>query len=153
VGRMFGAGKTVHPRSSRLLRQHGHGHSMRNLSTPKPTRGRPKAEAPKVPVTLRVDPDVLAAYKASGPGWQTRMNEVLRKGQPKPPVYDRKKTPNRYLSLADFMTDRFGPMAIPVKRMGTKRCKELRERRHTPVRQADFYREGRGSRASGRSSL
>ena len=44
-------------------------------------RGRPagtvKADA-KVSTTLRVDPDVLAAFKASGKGWQTRLNEVLR---------------------------------------------------------------------------
>ncbi|MCJ2133356.1 BrnA antitoxin family protein [Methylobacterium sp. J-026] len=42
--------------------------------------GRPKAEAKAVPVSLRVPPDVLAAYKAGGPGWQTRMNEALAAG-------------------------------------------------------------------------
>ena len=40
--------------------------------------GRPKAESPKVPVTMRVDADVLEAIKASGAGWQTRVNQVLR---------------------------------------------------------------------------
>jgi uncharacterized protein (DUF4415 family) len=45
-------------------------------------RGRPKAEAPKVAVKIRVAPDVLAAYQAGGPGWQTRMHEALRKGAP-----------------------------------------------------------------------
>ena len=44
-------------------------------------RGRPagtvKADA-KVSTTLRVDPDVLEAFKASGKGWQTRVNDVLR---------------------------------------------------------------------------
>ena len=44
-------------------------------------RGRPagtvKADA-KVSTTLRVDPDVLAVFKASGKGWQTRVNDVLR---------------------------------------------------------------------------
>ena len=40
--------------------------------------GRPKAESPKVPVTMRVDADVLEAIKASGAGWQTRVNELLR---------------------------------------------------------------------------
>ena len=29
-------------------------------------------------VSLRVDPDVLAALRASGPGWQTRVNALLR---------------------------------------------------------------------------
>lgn len=32
----------------------------------------------KVPTTIRVDADVLAGLKASGRGWQTRVNEVLR---------------------------------------------------------------------------
>ena len=40
--------------------------------------GRPKVEQPKVPVTMRVDADVLEALKASGTGWQTRVNQVLR---------------------------------------------------------------------------
>ena len=39
--------------------------------------GRPKAADKAVPVSLRVPPDVLAAFKAAGPGWQTRMNEAL----------------------------------------------------------------------------
>lgn len=41
-------------------------------------RGRPKSAAPKVAVKLRLDPDVLDAFKAAGPGWQTRMNAALR---------------------------------------------------------------------------
>jgi uncharacterized protein (DUF4415 family) len=40
--------------------------------------GRPKKEAAKLPVSLRLDPDVVAAYKAGGAGWQTRMGQVLR---------------------------------------------------------------------------
>ena len=32
----------------------------------------------KAPISLRVDPEVLDWYKASGPGYQTRMNAVLR---------------------------------------------------------------------------
>jgi uncharacterized protein (DUF4415 family) len=31
-----------------------------------------------VRVSLRVDGDVLAAFKATGPGWQTRINALLR---------------------------------------------------------------------------
>ena len=41
--------------------------------------GRPKAAAPKELTTLRLDPDVLAHFRATGPGWQTRINEALRK--------------------------------------------------------------------------
>lgn len=42
-------------------------------------RGRPVAANTKVKVMLRIDPDVVEAYRGSGPGWQTRMNEALRK--------------------------------------------------------------------------
>ena len=47
-------------------------------------RGRPAMEHPKAPVKLRIDQDVLAAYRATGARWQTRMNEVLRQHMPKP---------------------------------------------------------------------
>ena len=42
-------------------------------------RGRPKAAVNKISTTIRLDPDVLAAFKADGPGWQTRINQALRK--------------------------------------------------------------------------
>ena len=32
----------------------------------------------KVSTTLRLDPEVLAAFKAEGPGWQSRINDALR---------------------------------------------------------------------------
>ena len=41
-------------------------------------RGRPKASSRKVPVTLRLDADIVDAFRAEGPGWQTRMNDALR---------------------------------------------------------------------------
>jgi uncharacterized protein (DUF4415 family) len=41
-------------------------------------RGRPKAATTKEAVKLRLDADVLAALRASGDGWQTRVNETLR---------------------------------------------------------------------------
>lgn len=40
--------------------------------------GRPRLACPKAPLTMRVDVDVLDAFKATGPGWQTRINAVLR---------------------------------------------------------------------------
>jgi len=46
-------------------------------------RGRPKSDNPKVAVSLRLPPDVLAQWKASGAGWQTRMAESLRQHAPK----------------------------------------------------------------------
>ena len=42
-------------------------------------RGRPKLATTKTQVSVRLDPDVLAALRASGPGWQARLNQVLRK--------------------------------------------------------------------------
>ncbi|WP_317151415.1 BrnA antitoxin family protein [Sphingopyxis indica] len=41
--------------------------------------GRPKADKTKVAVSIRLDPEVLEAFKAGGPGWQSRMNRALRK--------------------------------------------------------------------------
>jgi uncharacterized protein (DUF4415 family) len=40
--------------------------------------GRPRAENPKQAVKLRIDADVLAKFRESGPGWQTRINGILR---------------------------------------------------------------------------
>jgi uncharacterized protein (DUF4415 family) len=42
-------------------------------------RGRPKASTPKISTTLRLDPDVLAHFRATGPGWQSRINAALRR--------------------------------------------------------------------------
>ena len=42
-------------------------------------RGRPAVEKPKRQISLRLDPDVIDAFKATGKGWQGRINEVLRK--------------------------------------------------------------------------
>jgi uncharacterized protein (DUF4415 family) len=42
-------------------------------------RGRPPLEHPKEAVKLRLDHDVLAAYRRTGRGWQTRINTALRK--------------------------------------------------------------------------
>jgi uncharacterized protein (DUF4415 family) len=41
-------------------------------------RGRPRVTVPKVSTTIRFDQDVLDAFKASGKGWQTRVNEAMR---------------------------------------------------------------------------
>jgi uncharacterized protein (DUF4415 family) len=46
-------------------------------------RGRPKLENPKQLLSLRLQPEVIAAWKASGSGWQTRMAELLKKSSPK----------------------------------------------------------------------
>ncbi len=41
-------------------------------------RGRPKAETTKVFTAIRLDADLLHAFKATGKGWQTRVNSALR---------------------------------------------------------------------------
>jgi uncharacterized protein (DUF4415 family) len=40
-------------------------------------RGRPRGSN-KEQMNLRIDRDVIEAYKAQGEGWQTRMNDTLR---------------------------------------------------------------------------
>ena len=41
-------------------------------------RGRPKADETKVFTAIRLDADLLEAFKATGKGWQTRVNAALR---------------------------------------------------------------------------
>ncbi|WP_434800804.1 BrnA antitoxin family protein [Blastomonas fulva] len=41
--------------------------------------GRPKSDNPKQQVTLRLDSAVLEGFRATGPGWQSRINAELRK--------------------------------------------------------------------------
>jgi uncharacterized protein (DUF4415 family) len=46
------------------------------------TRGRPAGSvspATKKLVSIRLDPEVIEAARASGDGWQTRVNEILRR--------------------------------------------------------------------------
>jgi len=45
----------------------------------KPRRGRPPYERPvKQMVSLRMDIDVLEGLRATGKGWQTRINTIMR---------------------------------------------------------------------------
>lgn len=56
----------------------------------KARRGRPPGSVmavTKTAVKIRLDPDLLAALRASGRGWQTRVNDMLRRAvliSPKP---------------------------------------------------------------------
>ena len=45
--------------------------------TPKRGRGRPPAESSKELISIRIDKFVLTAFRATGPGWQSRMNDGL----------------------------------------------------------------------------
>ncbi len=40
--------------------------------------GRPKAEVTKERITIRLSPDVLAVFKATGKGWQSRIDAALK---------------------------------------------------------------------------
>jgi uncharacterized protein (DUF4415 family) len=41
-------------------------------------RGRPVAEKTKTPINIRLDHEIVDAFKNSGAGWQTKINEVLK---------------------------------------------------------------------------
>jgi len=41
--------------------------------------GRPKSAWPKQSIHLRLSPDVLSYFRKTGPGWQTRIDDALRK--------------------------------------------------------------------------
>ena len=62
--------RTENPIGSAVIRSAG-------VTLKKP--GRPKSADAKKSVHLRLSPDVLAYFRKSGPGWQTRMDEALRK--------------------------------------------------------------------------
>lgn len=42
-------------------------------------RGRPRLERPKRQVTVRLDSDLVDKLRGTGPGWQSRINAMLRK--------------------------------------------------------------------------
>ncbi len=50
-----------------------------NLRAKKAARGRPPLEYPKVQVTLRLDEEIVKAFREDGPGWQSRINDELKK--------------------------------------------------------------------------
>lgn len=45
--------------------------------------GRPRSENPKKLISIRLPEDVISKWKATGPGWQTRMAEKLARVAPK----------------------------------------------------------------------
>ena len=63
-GQLSVAGKVVRPAAGVLVADR---------------RGRPRMANPKQAVKLRLDADVLAHFRATGPGWQTRINAAVRK--------------------------------------------------------------------------
>ena len=51
---------------------------MMRAAVEKRRAGRPAGSGSKEQVAIRLDRDILEAFRASGAGWQTRMNAVLR---------------------------------------------------------------------------
>ncbi|MBM4214283.1 MAG: BrnA antitoxin family protein [Gammaproteobacteria bacterium] len=45
----------------------------------RPLRGRPLGSGTKIQLTLRLDRQIVDFFRATGPGWQTRLNDSLRK--------------------------------------------------------------------------
>ena len=41
-------------------------------------RGRPRLDTPKEQINIRLDAEVLTLLRRAGPGWQTRINDMLR---------------------------------------------------------------------------
>lgn len=44
----------------------------------KRSRGRPRLDNPRQQISIRLDPDVVAKFKATGKGWQGRINQALK---------------------------------------------------------------------------
>ncbi|TDR80011.1 BrnA antitoxin family protein [Paludibacterium purpuratum] len=52
--------------------------SSADFAKMKPSRGRPKADKTKESISIRLDADVLDAFRATGEGWQSRINDILK---------------------------------------------------------------------------
>jgi hypothetical protein len=52
--------------------------------------GRPKADKTKVQLCIRIDEDILERFRASGKGWQTRLQDILKIHAPRPRKAGRK---------------------------------------------------------------
>ena len=51
---------------------------LMRVSLSKRRAGRPAGSGTREQIAIRLDKDVLSAFRASGPGWQTRMNAALK---------------------------------------------------------------------------
>ena len=54
--------------------------TKRTSKAPAKRRGRPSIPAGegKTRITIRLDQDIVERFKATGPGWQTRLNNALK---------------------------------------------------------------------------
>ncbi|WP_027230090.1 BrnA antitoxin family protein [Phyllobacterium sp. UNC302MFCol5.2] len=44
----------------------------------KRSRGRPAVDNPRQQISLRLEPEVIAKFKATGKGWQGKINDILK---------------------------------------------------------------------------
>jgi uncharacterized protein (DUF4415 family) len=51
---------------------------MKSMVPSKTLRGRPRSANPKQLISMRYGPEVLAYFKRTGEGWQSRMDGVLK---------------------------------------------------------------------------
>ena len=65
--------------TSAVQRSHVGGKLVRPANGTWTKPGRPPSANPKRQVTLRLDPDVIEKFRATGKGWQSRINAELRK--------------------------------------------------------------------------
>jgi uncharacterized protein (DUF4415 family) len=77
-------------------------------------RGRPSLENARKLLSLRLPPEVIARWRASGPGWQTRMAAVLEQHAPSPHLLPEPK-PGQHM-LAAVTNSRKVPATGPEKR-------------------------------------
>ena len=65
---------TDHDADARKLIEH-----LKNnpLANPKKSRG-PGKKPSRVLLSIRFDPEVITRMKATGPGWQRRMNDIIK---------------------------------------------------------------------------
>ena len=56
---------------------------MDRLSKRRPGQRGPGTRPARKLISLRIKPDVVEAYRATGSGWQSRMAEVLERNKPK----------------------------------------------------------------------
>jgi uncharacterized protein (DUF4415 family) len=56
----------------------GNDEMLAGISSARKRPGRPAGSGTKKQVAIRLDHDVLAAFRIGGPGWQMRMNDALK---------------------------------------------------------------------------
>lgn len=54
------------------------------IAAAKRARGRPRSTNPKQHISIRLDAQVIAGFKAMGPGWHGRINEALVRALARP---------------------------------------------------------------------